>query len=161
MSHLLHVDLLQQSADVDTLDQQHNLLLQLLVVLFVLLVFLDDGGVLLRDDLLLLAESFLLRLKLGKTQLLLDDILLVSKLLRCHLFRVLLSQLHSLLGRDFQIKHSLALFLFFLELFEHDLGMLTLCLQRVVQLHCHFSFSLEVLGLLVSISDATALNLVL
>lgn len=90
-----------------------------------------------------------------------NDVLLVGCAARFHLLSILLGDFHGLLSRDFQVQHVLALFLFFTELFEQDLSLISLGLELVHQLHLHLSLSLEMLGFLISISDTTALNLVL
>lgn len=66
-----------------------------------------------------------------------------------------------MLSCDLEVKHVLALFLLVLELFEHDLSVVLLGLKLVLKLDLHLSLSFEVLGFLVSISDALALDLVL
>ncbi len=64
MAHLLHIDLLEECGDIDTLDKFHNNTLQLFIILLVLLVLLDSGSIVYSKFLLLLDESFLLALEL-------------------------------------------------------------------------------------------------
>ena len=64
VAHLLHIDLLEERADVDALDQQMDLLLQLLVISLILLVLLDRLCVVSRQDLFLTLESLPLALEL-------------------------------------------------------------------------------------------------
>ena len=94
-------------------------------------------------------------------QLLSDDVLLVGDATALHLFSIRFLFLQIVLNVNFQIKHHLVLLLLNLELLEHDLGLIALILQTVLELHCHLSFSLEMLGLLISLSDTSALDLVL
>ncbi len=60
VAHLLHIDLLEQCADVDALDQHVDLLLQLLVISLVLLVLLDSLCVVTSQDFLLTLKTFAL-----------------------------------------------------------------------------------------------------
>mmetsp|Transcript_11521 Transcript_11521/g.15557 ORF Transcript_11521/g.15557 Transcript_11521/m.15557 type:complete len:236 (-) Transcript_11521:590-1297(-) len=76
-----------------------------------------------------------------------------------HLLGVLLHKLQRLIGRDLQIEHVLAFDFFLAELLEHNVGLVALVLQLVVQLHLHLSLGLEILSLLISFSNTTALNL--
>ena len=117
MLHLLHVDLLQQRADVDALDQTEDLFLQLLVLLLVLLVLLDGDCVLALQDLFLLLQCLLLRAQLRQFELLADDVLFVGCPFGFHLFSLDVQVVQGLLCIDLQIEHVLALFLFFGELF--------------------------------------------
>ena len=60
MLHLLHIDLLEQCADIDALNQLHDTLVQLLVVNLVLIVLLNHLGVLCSQHLLLARQPLLL-----------------------------------------------------------------------------------------------------
>ena len=90
----------------------------------------------------------------------LDDVFLIGGATGVHLLGIFLLQFEGLLSRDLQVKHVLALDLLIAELLQHDIGMISLILQIMVQLHNHLSLGLEVLRLLVSFSYATTLNLV-
>ena len=91
----------------------------------------------------------------------LDDVFSVDSAAGLHLLGVLFLDLEVLLHVDLQVEHLLALLLLDLELLKHDLGMVTLVLERMGQLHRHLSFRLEVLGFRISLGDAAALDLVL
>ena len=161
VSHLLHVDLLQECADVDALDELVNLGLHLLVVGLGLIVLLDDLSVVAGENLLLLCQSLLLLLELRELELLLNDLILVGDLSCSLLLGIFLGDLHVLLSGDLQVEHLLALLLFFLELFKHDGGVLLLGLDRVLKLHLSFTLSLLELLLLVLLSDTAASDLIL
>lgn len=91
----------------------------------------------------------------------LDDVLPVDSTAGFHLPSILFLDLKVLLHVDLQVKHLLAFLLLDLELLKHNLGMVTLVLERMGQLHRHLSFCLEVLGLRIGFGDATPLDLVL
>ena len=91
----------------------------------------------------------------------LDDVLPVDSTAGFHLPSILFLDLKVLLHVDLQVKHLLAFLLLDLELLKHNLGMVTLVLERMGQLHRHLSFRLEVLGLRIGFGDATPLDLVL
>ena len=91
----------------------------------------------------------------------LDDVLPVDSTAGIHLLSILFLDLKVLLHVDLQVEHLLAFLLLDLELLKHDLGMVTLVLERMGQLHRHLSFRLEVLGLRIGLSDASPLDLVL
>jgi len=159
--HLLHIDLLEQCADIDALNQLHDTLVQLLVVNLVLIVLLNHLGVLCSQHLLLARQPLLLWFELRKTQLLLDDIILVRILTAPHLFLILFRLVEFMLDINLQVKHLLALLFFDLKLLEDDLGLILLVSQTMLQFHRQLSLSFEMLGLLVSLSDTSSLNLVL
>ena len=119
MAHLLHVDLLKQCADVDALNEQMNLLLELLVVSLILLVLLDGLRVVPSQDLLFALETLLLALELREAQLLPDDVLPISRSFSFHLACMVSNVIESLLSRDLEIEHVLALLLLLLKLFQH------------------------------------------
>ena len=62
LAHLFHVDLLEECADVDTLDKLHDRGLQALVIRLVLLVLLNCGDILSLKLLIFSREPFLLTL---------------------------------------------------------------------------------------------------
>ena len=119
MAHLLHVDLLKQCADVDALDEQMDLLLELFVVSLILLVLLDGLRVVPGQDLLFALQSLLLALELREAQLLPDDVLPISRSFSFHLACMVSNVIESLLSRDLEIEHVLALLLLLFELFQH------------------------------------------
>ena len=90
-----------------------------------------------------------------------DNVFLVGDAARFHLLGIFFSKLHCLLCSDLKVKHVFALFLFFFELLEYDLSLISLSLELVMQLHCHLSLSLKVLSFLISICDTTSLDFVL
>ena len=91
----------------------------------------------------------------------LDDVLPIACTAGLHLLGVLFLDLKVLLHVDLQVEHLLAFLLLDLELFKHDLSVVTLVLERMGQLHRHLSFRLEVLGLRIGLGDAAPLDLVL
>ena len=62
LAHLLHVDFLEQRADVDTLDKLDDLCLQALVIGLILLVLLNCGSILSLEFFIFSREPFLLTL---------------------------------------------------------------------------------------------------
>ena len=90
-----------------------------------------------------------------------DDVLLIDGAAALHLSGILLSDFKCLLSCDLQIEHVFGLLLFFLQLLKEDFGVIALRLQLVLQFHRLLSLGLKELSFLVSISDTTALNLVL
>ena len=161
VTHLLHVDLLEKSADIDALNDLDDLLVELLVLRLELLVLFDELGVVCREDLLLASESLLLRFELGELLLLLDNVLLIANAFAVHLLRILLFDLLLLLHVNLLVQHLLALLLLDFELLEHNFSVISLILKSMLKLHCHLSLSLEMLGLLIGLSDASTLDLVL
>lgn len=161
VAHLLHVDLLEQCAHIDALDQLHDDLLQPLVVGFHLLILLDHSSVARSELLALLLEPLLLRLELREAELLLDDIIFIGEAASAHLPGILLSQLKSLLSCDLEVEHVLTLDLLIAQLLEHHISRVPLILKLMVQLHLHLSLGLKVFSFLVGFSYATTLNLVL
>ena len=91
----------------------------------------------------------------------LDDVFSVDSTAGLHLLGILFLDLKVLLHVDLQVEHLLAFLLLDLELFKHDLGVVTLVLECMGQLHRHLSFRLEVLGLRIGLGDAAPLDLVL
>jgi len=161
VAHLLHIDLLEQRADVDTLDEHVNLLLQLLVIRLILLVLLDGLRVVPRQHFLLTLQPLPLTLELGKSQLLANDVLSVRRPLCLHLLGTVLDVVQFLLSRDLQIQHVLTLLLFFFELFQHDFRLVCGRLDRMLQPHLHLFLGFGEFGSLIGFSDATSLNLIL
>ena len=78
-----------------------------------------------------------------------------------HLFGILIGGLSLVLSINLLVKHNLGLLLLLSELFQHDLGVVPLSLQLVLQLHCHLALSLLELILLIGISLTAALDFVL
>jgi len=134
---------------------------QPLIISFNFLILFDDSSIAYSKLFFLSSEAQLLFLKLWKAQLLLDDILLVGDTALMHRIRILLRQLKCLLCSNLQVKHVLTLDFFVSELFKHYFSLVSLVLQLVMKLHFHLSLGLEIFGFLVSLSDASALNLVL
>ena len=132
MAHLLHVDLLEQRAHIDTLDQLQDHLLELLVSVLVLDILLLSKLVALSENLVLLLQTLLLGLELRQSQLLLDDLLLVGDATCLHLLGILECGLGGVLGINLLVEHDLTLLLLLGQLFEHDLGMIALSLQLVL-----------------------------
>ena len=161
MLHFFHVDLLEESADIDALDQLHDDLLEALIISLSLLILLDHSSVAGSELLRFSLQAFLLRLELRESELLLDDVLLISNAASVHLLGIFFNELKSLLSSDLQVKHVLALDLFITQLLKHRVGLVPLVLKLVLELHLHLSLSLEILGLLVGLSDTAALDLVL
>ena len=161
VAHLFHVDLLEQCAHVDALDQLQDDLLQLFVLGSQLHVVLLRGFVALDKLCILFLEALLLSLELAQSELLLDNLFLVGNAASLHLLGIFVGGLGLVLGVNLLVKHDLALFLLLGELFQHDFGVVALGLQLVLQFHCHLSLGLLELVLLVGVSDTATLDFVL
>ena len=91
----------------------------------------------------------------------LDDVLPIDFSTGLLLPSILFFQLEVLLHVNLQVEHFLALLLLNLELLEHHLGIISLILKCMGQLHCHLSLRLEMLSFLIGFGDASTLDLVL
>lgn len=158
---LLNINLLQQRVKVDALDQTLNVAVQLLVLLRQVSVLDSQLLVAARQALQLDSLLLLQALKLRKFDLLTKQLLAVVRALVLNHLSILTQKLHRLLGANLLVEHVSSQVLLLFELLHHHLCLFVFELQAVLKSGDLLAFSLELKSLLISLSDAPALETVL